>query len=109
MEKWKECFDKDYMCINPFKEVLKNVPQQDEMIVKALEYYYNGKELIVQKNKKQINDYFLYQLLTRLMDCEYPFWKKERMERESRKLMIGRIMGVLIAIVCIVLVVMNLT
>ena len=52
METWKECFDKDDMCMNPFKEVLKNMPQQDEMIVKALEDYYNEKELIVQKNKK---------------------------------------------------------
>ena len=64
----------DYSWMQPLKPILKNVPQDGDSVAKALEDYYNSKELMIRKNLKQINDYFFYRLILDFVDCAYPFW-----------------------------------
>lgn len=67
--------DSGYSWMEPLKSVLENVPKDGDSVAKALEDYYNNKELMIKNNVKQINDYFLYRLIRNFADCEYPFWE----------------------------------
>lgn len=69
--------ERNYPWMQPLKPVFEKVPRDGDSMAKALENYINGKETIVQKNRKQINDYFLYQLISNFVDCAYPFWENE--------------------------------
>lgn len=69
--------EKDYLWMNPLKPIFEKVPRDGDSLAKALENYINGKEALVQKNRKQVNDYFLYQLILNFVDCDYPFWENE--------------------------------
>lgn len=69
--------EKDYMWMNPLKPIFENVPRDGDSLAKAFENYINEKEVMVQKNRKQLNDYFLYQLISNFVDCAYPFWENE--------------------------------
>ena len=46
-----------------------------DTIAKILENYINAQEAKIQKNIKQINDYFLYQLIEHITYIKYPFWE----------------------------------
>lgn len=69
--------EKDYMWMNPLKPIFEKVPRDGDSFAKALEDYINEKEVMVQKNRKQLNDYFLYHLISNFLDCAYPFWENE--------------------------------
>lgn len=78
LEELLENWDKEYSWREPLKPVLADVPKDGNSIAKALEDYYNNKEKMVLENEKQINDYFLYQLVTNFVDCGTPFWETEQ-------------------------------
>lgn len=69
--------EKDYYWMKPLKALLKNLPQDGQSIAKMYEDYLNGMEEKIKKNVKQLNNYFLYQLISNLYNCEYPFWEVE--------------------------------
>ena len=69
--------EKDYKWMNPLKPIFEKVPRDGDSLAKALENYINGKEALVQKNRKQLNDYFLYQLISNFVACAFPFWENE--------------------------------
>lgn len=69
--------DSGYSWMEPLKSVLENIPKDGDSVAKALEDYYNSKELMIKKNVKQINDYFLYRLILDFADCAYPFWETD--------------------------------
>ncbi|MDE5825732.1 MAG: hypothetical protein K2H91_13755 [Lachnospiraceae bacterium] len=69
--------EKNYMWMNPLKPIFEKVPRDGDSLAKAFEDYINEKEIMVQKNRKQMNDYFLYRLISFFVDCAYPFWENE--------------------------------
>lgn len=77
VEEFIEDLDSDYCWMNQIKDVFKDVPRDDESMAKAMEDYINGKEALVQKNKKHFNGYFLHQLIMNFVDCGYPVWETE--------------------------------
>lgn len=60
------------------KRFFADVPRDAASLAKAMEDYLNKKEDEVQKNIKQINDYFLYKVIEDWVDCETPFWECEQ-------------------------------
>ena len=65
----------DLPWIAPLQSVLSNVPTDEHSLAVALENYYNALEAKIQKNSKQLNDYFLFRLIEMFEDCGYPFWE----------------------------------
>lgn len=57
------------------KQAFANVKRDADSLAKAMEEYLNKKEEKVQKNIKQVNDYFLYRVIEDWVDCETPFWE----------------------------------
>lgn len=69
--------EKDYFWMKPLKILLENPPENEDAMAKIYEDYLNGMEKKIKKNVKNINNYFWYQLISHLYDCEYPFWEVE--------------------------------
>lgn len=67
--------DADYQWMKPLREALCDIPKDADSVAKALENYYNAKEVKVQKNIKQLKDYFLYRLVEDLFECGFPYWE----------------------------------
>lgn len=65
----------NYEWIQPLKPYFEGVEKNGDAYAKALEKFINEKEEFVQKNIKQINDYFLYRLVDNFYACGYPFWE----------------------------------
>lgn len=57
------------------KQAFLGVKRDGKSLAKAMEEYLNKKEEKVQKNIKQMNDYFLYRVIEEWVECETPFWE----------------------------------
>ncbi len=78
--------EKDYYWMKPLKPLLENIPKDGPSIAKMYENYLNGMEEKIKQNIKQLNNYFWYQLISHLYDCEYPFWEvKEAIRPQYRE------------------------
>lgn len=76
-EEFIETLDGDYPWITPLLPMFEDKNPDGETVARVLEEYYKQVEEKVQKNIKQINDYFLYQLISNMINCGYPFWEVE--------------------------------
>lgn len=59
------------------RQFFSGVPRDAASLAKAMEAYINKWEEKVLANQKQLNDYFIYQLILNWVDCDMPFWECE--------------------------------
>lgn len=69
--------DDDFM-YEGLLEPLKQTNKDADKIAEVLTNYYNEREAVIKKNEVQINNYFLIQLFSNIIDCAYPFWEIEQ-------------------------------
>lgn len=75
LEEFIDELNSDYKWMEQMKVAFADIPKDGDSIAKGLEDYINAKEVEIQKNIKQINDYFLYRLIQTFVDLAYPFWE----------------------------------